>query len=156
MKPVIARGIIAVLALSAFGASAFAGPHRTEIITSTSSPLVINVADAVFLKISNFTQEGGSARGTVTVTINGQSANVLTASQINTTSLATPLEEINRVVIAGPATVTVAPVPGATLFITFRREREREGKSQPAAPTPTPTATATATPTPTATPTATP
>jgi hypothetical protein len=150
----IVRGIVAVLALSAFGTLAFAGRHRTEIITPTSSPLVINVPDGVFLRIINFTQEGGSARGTVTVTINGHSANVLTASQINTTSLAIPPEEISSVVIAGPAMATVAPVPGATLFITHRRERE--GESQSPTPTPSPTATATATPTPTATPTATP
>jgi hypothetical protein len=67
---------------------------------------------------------------------------VLTAAIVNPAS--TP-EFIKQVVVDGPAQVTVEPVPGATLVLTFRRVPE---------PTPTPTAAplATATPSPTPTP----
>jgi hypothetical protein len=97
----------------------------------------------------NFTQEGGTARGTVAVTVDGQTANVLTASQINATSVAVVPEIINRVVIAGPATVTINPVANATLTITYRKLREGAPITPTPAATPTPTATPTATPTPT-------
>jgi hypothetical protein len=137
--------ILSILFLSA--SFAFAGPFHTRIITATDDPLVLTIAENVFLQIRNFTQEGGSARGTVAVTINGDTANVLTASQINSTSLAIAPEIINRVNIAGPATVTVNPVPGATLVITYRKVREGAPLSTPApTPTPTPTATPTVTP----------
>jgi hypothetical protein len=36
-------------------------------------------------------------------------------------------EIINRAIIAGPAQVTVAPVTGATLFITYRKESNSGG-----------------------------
>ena len=132
--------------------SIFAGPYKTEIISAAGNPLVLTVADQTYLRITNFTQEGGSARGIVTVTINGQSADVLTATQLNSGSLATAQEPINKVIIAGPATVTISPVPGATLSITYKRTREGTPQITPA-PTPTPTATTTITPTPTPTPT---
>ena len=144
---------------------AFAGEFKSRIITS--SPLMITVPDNHFLKVTNFTQEGGVDRGVLTVTLNGQTdqtgqtANVLTASRIDSSTggvSQNPPEIINRVIIAGPAQVTVAPVLGATLFITYRKLPE-EGTSTTTvviAPTPTPTVTATPTVTPTPTPTATP
>ena len=144
---------------------AFAGEFKSRIITS--SPLMITVPDNHFLKVSNFTQEGGVDRGVVTVTLTGQTeqtgqtANVLTASRIDSSTggaSQNPPEIINRVIIAGPAQVTVAPVLGATLFITYRKLPE-EGTSTTTvvvAPTPTPTPTVTSTPTVTPTPTATP
>jgi len=86
------------------------------------------------------------------VTLNDQSTNVLTASRIDTSSLSTSPETMNQVVIAGPAEVTIAPVVGATLFVTFRKEANEGRDSSPADVTPTPTVTPTATATPTATP----
>jgi hypothetical protein len=53
---------------------------------------------------------------------------VLTATLIDPGT--SPPEFIRPVTIAGPATVTVAPVPGGKLFITYRKFSE---------PTPTPT-----------------
>ena len=172
MKIFFGRFLIACVLLDA-ASFVFAGEFKSHIITS--SPLTITVQDDHFLRISNFTQQGGVDRGVVTVTLNsqtdqtgqtGQTANVLTASRVDTVSSGgvspTPLETINRVVIAGPAQVTVAPVIGATLFITYRKLPE-EGKGTTTvviAPTPTPTATPTPTttvsPTPTATATPTP
>jgi hypothetical protein len=117
------------------------------MITPASESLTLDVPEVQFLSIRNFTQEGGSQRGVVTVTADGQTSNVLAAALIDQ-GLSVPPEFIKKVVIPGPAQVTVAPVPGATLFVTYRRGLE------PVSPTPAPTATptATATPTPTATP----
>jgi hypothetical protein len=52
---------------------------------------------------------------------------------------ASPVEFIKPIIIAGPATLTIDPVPGATLSITYRKEL------QPIQPTPTPTATSSTT-----------
>src|SRR5437879_2508538 len=140
----------------------FAGEFKSRIITS--SPLMITVPDNHILKVTNFTQEGGVDRAVLTVTLNdqtGQTANVLTASRIDSSTggaSQNPPEIINGVIIAGPAQVTVAPVLGATLFITYRKLPE-EGTSTTTvviAPTPTPTPTPTVTATPTVTPTPTP
>lgn len=142
MNLLIVRGLALAACLLIGAQVAWAGPFHTKIITSSDDPLVLTIAENVFLNVRNFTQEGGSARGTVAVTINGQVANVLSASQINGTSLAIVPEVINRVNIAGPATVTVSPVPGATLVITYRKIREGAPLSTPAptiTPTPTPT-----------------
>ena len=150
MKGFVARCLVGFF-LSGMPTFAFAGDFRSVIITS--SPLVINVLDHHFLRIWNFTQEGGTERGVVTVTVNGQTANVLTASliDIGASSTASPPEIVNRVVIAGPAQATVAPVSGATLFITYRKEPDQSAgsPSSTASATATPTAMPTPTPTPT-------
>src|SRR6266513_2923794 len=161
MKILFWRFLVACVLLFATS-FVFAGEFKSRIITS--SPLMITVPDNHFLKVTNFTQEGGVDRAVLTVTLNdqtGQTANVLTASRIDSSTGGTsqnPPEIINRVIIAGPAQVTVAHVLGATLFITYRKLPE-EGTSTTTvviAPTPTPTVTSTPTVTPTPTPTATP
>src|SRR5947207_14699696 len=50
---------------------AFAGEFKSRIITS--SRLMITVPDNHYLKVPNFTQEGGGDRGVVTGTLSGQS-----------------------------------------------------------------------------------
>lgn len=156
MKIPIGRSLVAFLLCGA-SPFVFAGPFKSKIITS--SPLTTTVPDGRFLRVSNFTQQGGVDRGVVSVTLEGgQTANVLAASRIDLSSSASvtssPPEVINRVTIAGPAQVTVAPVLGATLFITYRKgDNESEGTVVVVNPTPTPTPTATSTPTATPTPT---
>src|SRR4029453_14946538 len=84
------------------------------------------------MKITNFTQDGGTDRGVVEVVLpgdqeNGGSTNVLTAARIDfsTGANAQNSPEIsNRVTIAGPAIVRIRPVVGAKLFITYRKERD--------------------------------
>jgi hypothetical protein len=101
------------------------------------------------MKITNFTQEGGTDRGVVEVDLpfdspNGGSTNVLTATRIDlsTGAMAQNAPEIsNRVTIAGPARVRISPVPGATLFITYRKERDEGsggGGGEGATPSPLP------------------
>jgi hypothetical protein len=182
MKVFAVRCLI-VLVILAAASFAFANPFKSKI-TGTSSPLVITVPDDHFLKITNFTQEGGVDRGVVIVTLEGginETATVLTATRIDlsTGTNAQHSPEIsNPVIIAGPAQVTVAPVMGATLFITYRKESNEGGGGGGGTATPIPfvsptpgatatpsifpppsataTATPTATPTPTASPTPTP
>jgi len=149
MKILFGRSLVACVVLSATS-FVVAGGFKSRVITS--SPLTITVPDEHFLRIRNFTQQGGVDRGVVTVTLNDQSANVLTASRIDTSSLSTSSETINQVVIAGPAEVTIAPVVGATLFITYKKEANEGRGSSPGDVTPTPTVTPAATATPTATP----
>ena len=84
------------------------------------------------MKITNFTQDGGTDRAVVEVTLpgdteNGGTTNVLTATRIDfsTGSNAENFPEIgNRVTIAGPARVRIRPIVGAKLFITYKKERD--------------------------------
>jgi hypothetical protein len=122
---------------------AVASSFKSVVITN--STLTINLPGHHFLQIYNFTQEGGMERGlvvasastatpaptatsTATPTPTPPPRAVLTATLIDPGT--SPPEFIRPVTIAGPATVTVAPVPGGKLFITYRKFSE---------PTPTPT-----------------
>src|SRR4026207_1593893 len=113
MKMHLSRGLFVFVLLDA--GLLFAGGFKSKIITT--SPLTITVPDDRFLKITNFTQEGGTERAVVRVNLSGDSggiANVLTAVRIDfsTGMNSQSFPEINnRVVIAGPAEVRVAPVP---------------------------------------------
>jgi hypothetical protein len=161
MKVFAARCLIAVVMLAG-ASSAFAHPWKNVIITT--SPLMITVHDEQVLNIKNFSQEGGTQRGVVSVTFtgdNGGTANVLAAIRIDlsTGSNSQNSPEIsNRVIIAGPAQVTVTPVIGATLFISYRKESNEGGGGSGIFTSASPTPAATATPTifPIPTPTATP
>jgi len=159
---IAARCLIAIVMLAA-ASLASAHPFKSRIITT--SPLMITVGDDQRLNIRNFSQEGGTDRAVVSVTFtgeNGGTANVLVATRtdLSTGANSQSFPEIgNKVIIAGPAEVTVAPVTGATLFITFRKESNEGGNSGGVIvfATPTPAATITPfpflSPTPTATPT---
>ena len=147
--------VFVVLAGASF---AVANPFKSKIITSSS--LQISVPSDHFLKITNFSQEGGTDRGVVSVTFNGEgnsgTANVLTAIRIDfsTGGNAQSFPEIaNKVIIAGPAEVTVAPITGATLFITYRKESNEgsggNGGGGGGSPTPNPTVFPFISPTPT-------
>lgn len=159
MRTLTARLFVAAFLLAA-AAVAFANPFKSKIISGTDSVLEITVPGDHFMKITNFTQDGGTDRGVVQVTLpgdteNGGSTNVLTATRIDfsTGSNAQNAPEIsNRVTIAGPAIVRIRPVVGAKLFITYRKERDEGsggGGGGGASPTPIPIS---PTPTPTCTP----
>lgn len=144
----------------ATAAVGFANPFKSKIISSNDSLLEIIVPGDHFMKITNFTQEGGTDRGVVQVSLpgdaeNGGATNVLTASRIDlsTGSNAQNAPEINnRVTIAGPAIVRIQPVLGAKLFITYRKERDEGsgggGGGGGGTPTPLPVFSPTPTPTP--------
>ena len=109
----------------------FAGAFQSKVITT--SPLTITVPEDRFLRITNFTQEGGTDRGVARVTLSSDAdgtANVLTATRIDfsTGINSQNLPEIgNQLIIAGPAAVRVPPVAGATLLITYRKEPNEGG-----------------------------
>jgi hypothetical protein len=150
----------------AAAAVAFANPFKSKIISSNDSVLEITVPGDHFMKITNFTQDGGTDRGVVEVTLpgdteNGGTTNVLTATRIDfsTGANAQNAPEIsNRVTIAGPARVRIRPVVGAKLFISYRKERDEGsgGGGGGGGGTPTPIPIFSPTPTPTASPTCTP
>ena len=144
-------------------AVAFANPFKSKVISGTDSVVVITVPGDHFMKITNFTQDGGTERAVVEVTLpgdteNGGTTNVLTATRIDlsTGANAQNAPEINnRVTIAGPAKVRIQPVVGAKIFITYRKVRVEGsggGGSGGGGSTPTPIPIFSATPTPTCVP----
>src|SRR5436190_16200241 len=134
MKTLTVRFFIAAFFLAA-AAVAFANPFKSKIISSDDSVLEIIVPGDHFMKITNFTQDGGTDRAVVEVTLpgdteNGGTTNVLTATRIDfsTGSNAVNFPETgNRVWIAVPARVRIRPVVGAELFITYKKERDEGG-----------------------------
>jgi hypothetical protein len=133
MKMLAVRCLVALTLLAAVTV-AFANPFKSKIISSDDSVLEIIVPGDHFMKITNFTQDGGlvTDRAVVEVTLpgdteNGGTTNVLTATRIDfsTGSNAQNFPETgNRVWIAGPARVRIRPVVGAKLFITYKKERD--------------------------------
>ena len=129
IKMHLSRWLVAFFLLN--GGFVFAGGFQSKIITT--APLTIPVPEDRFLRITNFTQEGGTDRGVVGVTLSGDTggtANVLTATRIDfsTGINSQNLPEIgNQVIIAGPAEVTVPPVAGATLLISYKKEPNNGG-----------------------------
>jgi hypothetical protein len=162
MKMPTVRFLVAAVFFAA-AAVAVANPFKSKIITGNDSTLVITVPEDHFLKITNFTQEGGTERAVVTVKLGGESpgrTDVLTSTRTDLSagvnSQNAP-EVGNRVIIAGPAEVSVQPVVGAKLFISYRKERDEGsggGGGGGASPTAIPIFSPTpgVTPTPTATP----
>ena len=148
--------------LLAAAAVAFANPFKSKIISGNDSVLEITVPGDHFMKITNFTQDGGTDRAVVEVilpgdTENGGTTNVLTATRIDfsTGSNAQNAPEIgNRVTIAGPAIVRIRPVVGAKLFITYKKERDEGSGGGGGGGGGSPTAIPIFSPTPTASPTA--
>ena len=164
MKMLAVRCLVALTLLVAVTV-AFANPFKSKIISSDDSVLEITVPGDHFMKITNFTQDGGlvTDRAVVEVTLpgdteNGGTTNVLTATRIDLSSNGQNFPEIgNRVTIAGPARVRIRPVVGAKLFITYKKERDEGsngGGGGGGSPTPIPISSPTpgVTPTPTPTP----
>ena len=157
----LSRSLVAFFLLNA--GFVFAGGFKSNIITT--SQLTIPVPEDRFLKITNFTQEGGTDRGVVSVNLSGDAggtANVLTATRID---LSTGINSQNfpeignpPVIIAGPTEAKVSPVPGATLLITYKKGPNEGGEETTPIVTvsPTPAGTSTPSATPTITPTVTP
>ncbi len=131
MKMLAMRCLVALSLLIA-AAVAFANPFKSKIISGDDPLLEITVPGDHFMKITNFTQDGGTDRAVVEVVLpgdteNGGSTNVLTATRIDfsTGANAQNAPEIgNRVTIAGPAIVKIKPIVGAKLFITYKKERD--------------------------------
>jgi hypothetical protein len=159
MRTLTGRFFVAAFFLAA-AAVAFANPFKSKIISSNDSVLEITVPGDHFMKITNFTQDGGTDRGVVQVTLpgdteNGGTTNILTAARVDFSTGANSQnfpEITNRVTIAGPAIVRIRPVVGAKLFITYRKERDEGsgggGGGGGGTPTPIPVFSPTPTPTP--------
>src|SRR5438477_358447 len=156
IKMHLRRPLVAFFLLNA--GFVFAGGFKSNIITT--SQLTIPVPEDRFLKITNFTQEGGTDRGVVSVNLSGDAggtANVLTATRID---LSTGINSQNfpeignpPVIIAGPTEAKVSPVPGATLLITYKKGPNEGGGQTTPIVTVSPTPIVTVSPTPAGTPT---
>ena len=128
----LAMRCLVALSLLIAAAVAFANPFKSKIISGDDPVLEITVPGDHFMKITNFTQDGGTDRAVVEVVLpgdteNGGSTNVLTATRIDfsTGANAQNSPEIsNRVTIAGPAIVKITPIVGAKLFITYKKDRD--------------------------------
>jgi hypothetical protein len=162
MRTLTVRLFVAAFFLAA-AAVGFANPFQSKIISGDDSVLEIIVPGDHVMKITNFTQDGGTDRAVVQVGLpgdapNGGATNVLTATRIDlsTGANAQNAPEINnRVTIAGPAKVRIQPVVGAKIFITYRKVRVEGsggGGSGGGGSTPTPIPIFSATPTPTCVP----
>ena len=159
MKTLTVRFFVVAL-FFAVTAVAFANPFKSKIISSNDSVLEITVPGDHFMKITNFTQDGGTDRAVVEVTLpgdteNGGTTNVLTATRIDLSTginAQTPPEIGNRVTIAGPARVTIRPIVGAKLFISYKKERDEGSGGGGGGGSPTPLPISSPTPTRTATP----
>src|SRR6266550_8576778 len=163
MKMLAMRCLVALSLLIA-AAVAFGNPFKSKIVSGDDSVLEITVPGDHFIKITNFTQDGGTDRAVVEVVLpgdteNGGSTNVLTATRIDFSTGANAQNSPvinNRVTIAGPAIVKIRPIVGAKLFITYKKERDEGsgGGGGGASPTVIPIFSPTpgVTPTPTATP----
>ena len=71
MKMLVARLSMALIFFAA-ATVAVGNPFMSKIITGSDSALAITVPDDHFLKITNFTQVGGTDRGVVVVTLTGE------------------------------------------------------------------------------------
>jgi hypothetical protein len=109
----------------------FATGFKSRVITT--SAFTITVPEDRVLKITNFTQEGGTDRAVVGVTLTGDSGgttNALAATRIDfsTGINSQNLPEVGtQLTIAGPAEAQFLPVAGATLFVTYDKEPNDEG-----------------------------
>lgn len=166
MKMLAVRCLVALTLLVAVTV-AFANPFKSKIISGEDSVFETTVPGDHFMKITNFSQDGGTDRAVVEVTLpgnteNGGTTKVLTATRIDfsTGSNSQFFPEIdNRVTIAGPAIVRVRPIVGAKLFITYKKERDEGsggGSGGGGGGTPSPIPIFSPTPTPTASPTCSP
>ena len=92
---------------------AIASPIHTVVIPPAGPALTITVPDKKLLLIVNFAHDG-AAPGTVQINKGGLTANALTSVPSFTQEMTRNLH------VAGLATVTVAPVAGNTLTISYR------------------------------------
>jgi hypothetical protein len=131
MRTLSVRFFVAAVFLAA-AAVVFANPFKSKIIQGTDAVLEITVPGDHFMKITNFTQDGGTERGVIEVVLpgdteNGGSANVLAAARVDSSTGANAQnapDVNNRLTIAGPAIVKISPIVGAKLFITYKKERD--------------------------------
>jgi hypothetical protein len=102
-------------------------PFNTAIIAPSDPPLSITVKENRFIRIVNFLQDVQTfgddalqplAAGKLQLTSGGRTVSVLTAT------FATQSEVQKDLFFSGPATITVAPIAGAHLILTYRTGKD--------------------------------
>lgn len=115
MTSATVRSLAALYVSTALATNLFGGPLKSDIIAAGQQKSV-DVPDGLFFKIRNFSQEGGTDRGVVTVTMGGQTTKVLTAARIDTATEAslptpTPTPSPSPTPISAPVGPTATPTP---------------------------------------------
>src|SRR5437660_5896374 len=90
--------------LGATIALVIAGDIQTQTVTSATSPFTIDVPDHFFLRIFNFTQDGGTTRGVV----------IAGAATPGPTPTPTPTPTITPTPTCTPTPCTPTPTPTVT------------------------------------------
>jgi hypothetical protein len=104
----------------AFADLAAADSFKSTVIAGGQSMDLPHIHGDQIMVIRNFTQEGGTDRGFVTV---NHFVTVLTAAILSTDATQSTEEVINNVIIAGPADVTVTcGTTTGNCFITYKKE----------------------------------
>ncbi|MEY2544923.1 MAG: hypothetical protein QOG48_40 [Verrucomicrobiota bacterium] len=105
------------IALLVTSATLFAGEFKSKVIQMNDSIMIPLEGDQV-LFIRNFTQDGGTTRGTVT--IRKSNTLVLTATILTTSN--SNFEPVNSIVVSGGAEVTVTCGDGNSCFISYKKD----------------------------------
>lgn len=123
----IFRRLAPIFILLIFSCFALGSDFKSEVIPPNQpcNACPIRVHGDQRMLIRNFTQEGGSDRGIVTVTKppSGDTATVLTAAILDPLAAQGQLEVINSVIIAGPAEVmiTCGSDAMANCFVSYKK-----------------------------------
>ena len=108
------------VSLAASNASAGDGKYFSRIIHDSDSPAQLVVPSGFFIKITTFTQTGGAGGDQIGgVTVYRGASGGSDGATVLLANAAQPGTANDGVIIAGPNTVYVAPVPNATLFISY-------------------------------------
>jgi hypothetical protein len=108
--------LLAVLAITIASAAAADSKYFTKVIHESDNGYSITLTSDLVMKITNFVQAGaGDTPATVAVYQGATGINVLAAG-VGFVGR----EPHEDTYIAGPAYVNIAPMPGATLFLTFQ------------------------------------
>lgn len=114
--------IVLAAALLVVSATLLLAKDLKTVVIVPNGTHTIHVPGSDILRIRNFTQEDGSTRGTVSVTIDGVMANVMVATIIDASDTTSGLEPINSIIIAGRAMVTVTcPSDATSCVLSYRK-----------------------------------
>jgi hypothetical protein len=110
---------LALLALLFFTtAPLYAGPFHTEVLFA---PKIIDVPLGRVLSVVNFTQNATPATNQTTGTLAVQKGASMVIIRYAVDISETTTEPLNRdTVITGPATITVTPIGGNPLFLSYK------------------------------------
>ena len=107
------KSFFVICGLAFFAHVLTAGPIHTAVIPTGGTTLTLTINSGRLLKIYDFVHDGSNA-GTAALTKNSQTGTIMQ-------SIAVASPEVHRTfLVAGPATVAIAPATSGTLTITYQ------------------------------------